>query len=891
MDLRQRAEEALGHAEMSVGQVDASLRRNLSSLIEELRIYQAELEIQNDELVWAQAESERYRQHYQRLFALLPLPGLIVDHQGVIREFNRQAEHVLGVRPPHLASPRSLYRFLHDRDETNLAKLLARSEFDDVPGSARVHLSVPDGEPTAYEVFVHALPSNANQGERLFLVLLADQSAVEALADREQRLGNILWATNVGTWEWNVQTGELRVNERYAEMLGYRLDELQPVRLETWDRLTHPVDLETSRAALERHLRGEAEFYEFELRMRHRSGAWIWMLDWGRVASRTPDGRPLWMVGTHLDISKRKQMEAKLADASEELREAQRVARLGTWSLDHPNQALRWSELMFEIFETPNRGGEVSEAGFLAIVHPEDREKRRAALQRSLSSPDLAQCTYRLLFSDGRVKHVLEQFETEMDGAGRPLRSLGTVQDVTRQQSIQRALAALAHELAPLQGEAFYRAVCEYLITALGLDIAFVGQFDSDQSRVQVVSGWTREGALEPFVYDLRGTPCAMALDQDSVLYPRDVQHLFREDALLAELGIESYMGATLVDKQGWSMGILVCVGRRAMEPGELVQAEQLRDLFVDRVSAEMLRSDAEARLQQKSEEVEQYFNYALDLLSISDTAGRFTKVNPAWEKTLGYPAGAIEGQSYLDMVHPDDLDATMSALSELRSGRSVTSFVNRYRHRDGSYRWIEWYSRPDQGVVFAVARDVSERVEYQQKLEYIAMNDVLTQLPNRILVSDRLRQGMAQAQRRGTMLAVAFLDLDGFKAINDRHGHDRGDEFLVAIANGMRAALRTVDTLGRFGGDEFAAVIPDLSDRAAVKTILERLLLAAQQPVSIDGQQTRVSASIGVTFFPQSHPDVDADQLLRQADEAMYRAKRSGKNRYQIYDAQDAGT
>ena len=888
-ELRRRAEWALHRAEISLDQIDTHLRHDVVSLLEELRIYQAELEIQNNSLIQAHAESERYRQHYASLFALLPLPALILDHHGVIIESNRQAQQKFGLKTDNYEASQSLYRLLHDRGEPGLKLLLEQSTTGALPDSARIHLNNAAGDPVAYEIYMHPLATDPNHTDPRFLALLADQSTEEALADREQRLADILWGTNVGTWEWNVQTGEVRLNERWAEIVGYRLAELQPVSINTWTGLLHPDDLPASQLAMERHFHGATDTYHFEVRMRHRLGHWVWVLDRGRVIRRTAGGEPLWMSGTCFDITERKQIELDLAKAAAQLREAQRVARLGSWQLDHETQALQWSEQMYQIFEYRPESGALSHERFLAAVHPEDREPLQMAFQNSLSTRQPAQFNYRLLLPDGRIKHVVEQCETEMGADGLPTRSLGTVQDVTGQQVIQRALSALAHQLAPLKGRAFYQGVCEHLMTHLSLDYAFVGCLDTAQSKVRVLSGWTRSGAMEPFVYDLHGTPCALAVQRDSVLYPRAVQTLFRDDPLLGELGIESYMGATLTDKQNQPMGILVCLGRRSLDPGELVLAEQMRDLFVDRINAEMLRSDTESKLRAKSEEFTQYVQNASDLFSVLDFSGRFVQVNPAWEKTLGYPVDAIVGKTYLDFLHPDDVDTTQAAVVDIIAGATVDRFVNRYRHREGGYRWIEWHAQPQHDTIFAVARDISERMEYQHQLEHIAHTDPLTQLPNRILLADRLRHAMAQALRRRNILAVAYLDLDGFKAINDTHGHDRGDEFLQAIAQSLRAALRVVDTLGRLGGDEFVVVMPDLADTKAAEPVFERLLAAAAQSVTIAGYDLQASASIGVTFFPQLTLEIDADQLLRQADQAMYRAKRSGKNRYHVYSSENS--
>lgn len=181
------------------------------------------------------------------------------------------------------------------------------------------------------------------------------------------------------------------------------------------------------------------------------------------------------------------------------------------------------------------------------------------------------------------------------------------------------------------------------------------------------------------------------------------------------------------------------------------------------------------------------------------------------------------------------------------------------------------------------LAHSVAALVEAQRALQHIAWHDALTGLPNRTLLADRLRQDMRRVRRNDEFLALAYIDLDGFKAINDTHGHEVGDRLLVEIASRMRAALRDVDTVARLGGDEFAAIFTDLAAASASEPLIERLLGAIAAPVVIDGLGLQVSGSIGVSYFPQQG-DLEAEQLLRQADHAMYAAKLSGRNRCCVF-------
>lgn len=192
----------------------------------------------------------------------------------------------------------------------------------------------------------------------------------------------------------------------------------------------------------------------------------------------------------------------------------------------------------------------------------------------------------------------------------------------------------------------------------------------------------------------------------------------------------------------------------------------------------------------------------------------------------------------------------------------------------------IDWDDRP---VLYSIIHDVTDRKKAEAELERIAHYDALTGLPNRLLKSDRLRQAIAHSRRRGTVVAVCYLDLDGFKPINDTYGHDVGDRILVETGRRLLTTVREGDTVSRIGGDEFVLILTELSGVDQCKQILERVLHAVSVPIAFDEQSVEVYASIGLTLFPQD--DVDADMLMRHADQAMYVAKERGRNRYHFFD------
>ena len=235
--------------------------------------------------------------------------------------------------------------------------------------------------------------------------------------------------------------------------------------------------------------------------------------------------------------------------------------------------------------------------------------------------------------------------------------------------------------------------------------------------------------------------------------------------------------------------------------------------------------------------------------------------------------------QKLLDAVEKAVSDGTpyeLELMTLQADGEQRPCLVKGFPERDDSGRVVR---------LIGLVQDITERKEYENQLKYLAHFDALTNLPNRVLSADRLQQAMAQEKRRGRQLAVVYLDLDGFKAINDRHGHATGDQVLITVAKRMMETLRKGDTLARLGGDEFMVVLVGLEDTSASAPLLNRLLAAVAEPVQVGVLSLHVSASLGVTFYPQAQ-DIEPDQLLRQADQAMYHAKVAGKNRYQIFDA-----
>jgi diguanylate cyclase (GGDEF)-like protein/PAS domain S-box-containing protein len=275
-------------------------------------------------------------------------------------------------------------------------------------------------------------------------------------------------------------------------------------------------------------------------------------------------------------------------------------------------------------------------------------------------------------------------------------------------------------------------------------------------------------------------------------------------------------------------------------------------------------------------------FELSIDLLATLDRAGRFTDINPAAERILGWSRGELLGKRAVDFLHPEDRERTL-ALNDPDADEvpDVVEFENRYQCKDGGYRWLQWNARLQGGIWFAVARDVTER----RLLEERALRDPLTALPNRTALIERLVVALQRLERHPGLVAVLFVDLDHFKSINDGRGHEVGDRFLCAAAGRLLDTVRGVDAVARFGGDEFVILLEDVTRVPAATDVAARVVAALERPLVVDGEKLSICASVGVTLSANAR---DApEELLREADIAMYRAKAKGGNCFAVFDAQ----
>lgn len=305
-------------------------------------------------------------------------------------------------------------------------------------------------------------------------------------------------------------------------------------------------------------------------------------------------------------------------------------------------------------------------------------------------------------------------------------------------------------------------------------------------------------------------------------------------------------------------------------------------------------RQDAE-RLQVESEQqVRDLLNSTAEAIYGIDTEGNCIFANPACLRMLGYRSiDDLIGQNMHSLIHHSRTDG--SPYPEENSPITSTTYTGASSHVDSEVFWradgtsfpVEYWSHPvlrDGQVIGVVATflDITKRKAQEEHILHQAHFDALTDLPNRFLSMDRVSQALIEAERDGSHVAVLFLDLDDFKKINDTLGHDAGDKLLLQAARRLRVAVRSGDTVGRLGGDEFIVLLGGRLMSVDVSTIVDNLLNHFRQPFSIDGRDLYLTTSVGVALYPED--GTSPQELLRNADSAMYHAKKQGRNTYSYF-------
>lgn len=304
-------------------------------------------------------------------------------------------------------------------------------------------------------------------------------------------------------------------------------------------------------------------------------------------------------------------------------------------------------------------------------------------------------------------------------------------------------------------------------------------------------------------------------------------------------------------------------------------------------------RKQIELEAQKQAYLIQLFYNLPFIGMAITDpTSRQWIKVNDKMCEILGYAREELLQRTWESLTYPDDLPMSVREYERILRGESNTySLEKRFVHKNGSviHSTVDVHcARNAQGepdYFVATLQDITARKLQEARIQHMAHHDLLTDLPNRTLLSDRLSQNLLLARRNGSRCAVLFMDLDNFKPVNDRHGHATGDLLLQAVAQRIQSCVRASDTVARMGGDEFVVLLAPVESRGQAVQVAEKIHHALAQPFALqDGHTAHISSSTGIAVYPD-HADTE-DSLLRCADNAMYAAKAAGRDGVVVYIA-----
>jgi len=529
----------------------------------------------------------------------------------------------------------------------------------------------------------------------------------DALRERNARLAVIVEGAGVGTWEWNVQSGDLAVNEVWAQIIGYTLDELAPVSIETWEKYAHPDDLIRSGEMLDLHFAGELPFYDFECRMRHKDGYWVWVHDRGRVVTRTDDGEPLIMVGTHTDITENKRVAEELHRERRMLTHAEAVAHIGSWRMSLADRVVVWSDETYQIFglDRETYQGDLNLAARDA-VHPDDLERfmaaSNAAAREGEEIPVLS--AVRIIRPDGTIRWILGSAEEELDDDGRVVALLGFAQDVTEIVEAQAAIEAREATTASLLDAITESA---FLMASDGTILA------ANRVVAERVGGSADADMIGKNVYDF--------LDPETGARRRAMV----EQVLATVEGVrfeDVRNGRALVNS-------VYPVSGGGEAPRIAVFGYDITEL-----------RDGEAALRQSERWLRESQRVANLGHFVYDIESDVWEASPAIRDVLGVDDDfQWDFEGWMGRIHSADQERIrLQAGSRLRDGKPFDFECRIIRQNDGAERWVHSVGRVDReegplGTVFGIIQDITERklaqLEVEQEKSLLAQIEAVAHL------------------------------------------------------------------------------------------------------------------------------------------------------------------
>lgn len=471
-----------------------------------------------------------------------------------------------------------------------------------------------------------------------------------------------------------------------------------------------------------------------------------------------------------------------------------------------------------------------------------------------------------------------------------------------------RRLAALVSPGTPRDAATLIPAILDVLADTLDAGAAMLARLDGDTLRIEYARRRSGIAVRAGLALPLTATYCGSMLASGAHTLNVDDSRAAESPtpAAMSMFGAQAYSGMVVGHSDGTLYGTLslLFAHSRTVHAGETDLLALAAHLITQAIEAEMLR-DSALLLQREyalmhgvaadAERLRAAYDAVACGIVVQDATGAVIYANDAALEMLGLTFDQMRGLASPDphwrAMREDDArfsDEEHPSMAALRTARPVRNVTMSLSLPAGARRWVQMDAVPvlaQDGAVTQVVgsfTDITARKLAEETLARMAHHDALTGLPNRALFHDRLTQALAHARRYGETLALLFLDLDGFKAVNDALGHDIGDMLLQAVAQRLRSCTRDSDTVARLAGDEFTVILPSIGTAEDAAVVATKIVRALRASYSLAGHNVSVTSSVGIALYPHDGPG--AESLLKCADTAMYHAKKGGKNVYCFY-------
>jgi diguanylate cyclase (GGDEF)-like protein/PAS domain S-box-containing protein len=564
-----------------------------------------------------------------------------------------------------------------------------------------------------------------------------------------------------------------------------------------------------------------------------------------------------------------------LEERERALRVAEELAQQGSWSWEVGQPGVTWSDQVHRIFGTDSSEAPPTFDGYLAMIHPEDRDRLRSVIDETVAAGGSYELEHRILRRDGEVREVRGMGRAEVDSAGLTIRLIGGIQDVTQVRAAARELNRSRDLFAGVLD-----AATEQSIIA------------TDPQGLITVFNTGAERMLGYSAAEMIGTSPERLHDAE------EIRARAEELGLPADFGVFLARPATgepetrqwtYITRDGRRLLASLTVSAMRGPRGEVTGFIKVGTDITELNRSRMALQESESRFR----DLFQYAPNGMALLRVaSEDTGRFLQVNPAMCRLTGYSEQQLLAMRLGDLLARGDTvidpDSPAPWVSEAVEGGTVEQ---RWIHADGTELRVQLSLSPgastDGAHMVGQVEDITSRKSAEEALRHQALHDGLTGLPNRVLLMDRIEHALAGSVRTARPVGVLYIDLDGFKVVNDSAGHASGDRALVHVADELRAVMRPGDTLARLGGDEFVVVCEHLESEQDAIAVADRVLAALRTAFEAGGQVFALSGSVGVVLSTSlSTPE----QLLHDADQAMYLAKGAGKGRIEVGRVDETG-